>query len=387
MRQWLLPPVLALLLVLAQNTGQASASVTDTADTSKKMDSGLREFGSRVDDHVCYTHVKKSAGTQLVHVLERLLRHCASIKQCATPYSRYTRKGTILVDDGKQGLKKLEGDASGSQYAMFRAEGHALACESQVQLLDSARWPSWPSVQSNASDLGAAWLMTSLRHPVDRIRSHYHYKFHKTHQWLDYDPDSAASTDTQDGAPESSGGYVVQGNEHLTSPSITQPWEHEGMTVRQYYGGVITLEEFARTPGKDNQHVRMLSGQGWTNLNDDGQQMASPEDAALLAMKRLRGYSYFSLAEKWNVSMQMLKVQLFPRAFSTVPEGMLAGEHRSHKKQRGNEPLANSKGMGRVPLPDSLYKSIAAANAADMQLHEFALQEFDRRCRLLQLSS
>eukprot|EP00958_Prasinococcus_capsulatus_P005347 scaffold518_cov388-Prasinococcus_capsulatus_cf.AAC.47 len=62
-------------------------------------------------------------------------------------------------------------------------------------------------------------------------------------------------------------------------------------------------------------------------------------------------------------------------------------EHRSHKKQRGNEPLANSKGMGRVPLPDTLYKSIAAANAADMQLHEFALQEFDRRCRLLQLSS
>eukprot|EP00958_Prasinococcus_capsulatus_P005348 scaffold518_cov388-Prasinococcus_capsulatus_cf.AAC.48 len=190
-------------------------------------------------------------------------------------------------------------------------------------------------MDSNASDLGAAWLMTSLRHPVDRIRSHYHYKFHKTHQWLDYDPDSAASTDTQDGAPESSGGYVVQGNEHLTSPSITQPWEHEGMTVRQYYGGVITLEEFARTPGKDNQHIPgSLPLLGWTNLNDDGQQMASPEDAALLAMydRSLLSLSMLvvmahllSLAEKWNVSMQMLKVQLFPRAFSTIPEGMLAG--------------------------------------------------------------
>ena len=36
--------------------------------------------------------------------------------------------------------------------------------------------------------------------------------------------------------------------------------------MRQYYGRIISLEEFALTPGKDNHHVRMLAGKGIKEL-------------------------------------------------------------------------------------------------------------------------
>ena len=94
---------------------------------------------------------------------------------------------------------------------------------------------------SESGELGASWLMFALRHPVNRVRSHYHYKFHRTHRWLDFDPDNykydhysnsgsrhatfvtidAATNQRKKSttleAPEARGGYAIQGNEYLTT--------------------------------------------------------------------------------------------------------------------------------------------------------------------------
>ena len=101
-----------------------------------------------------------SVGTQLVHVLQKLLRLCAKL-QCEAPFSYYTRKG-IFVErkDGKidripiENTKRESGDAHSNETThavafnpMFHAEGHSLTCAPQAQLLDQTNWPQWPEKQ------------------------------------------------------------------------------------------------------------------------------------------------------------------------------------------------------------------------------------------------